>query len=107
MTEEGVLKEGLFLYTSRKPVILNHCAAQLKVKKRRVYVRDFGFLCFRRAALFSKLSAALVLKEKPFTFQGKLSFVDLAGSEKTKKTKSQGNTLREANNINKSLLVLG
>lgn len=40
-------------------------------------------------------------------FQGKMSFVDLAGSEKTKKTKSQGNTLKEANNINKSLLVLG
>ncbi|XP_022647869.1 kinesin-like protein KIF12 isoform X1 [Varroa destructor] len=39
--------------------------------------------------------------------QGKLSFVDLAGSEKTKKTKSQGSTLKEANNINKSLLVLG
>lgn len=39
--------------------------------------------------------------------QGKLSLVDLAGSEKTKKTKSKGNTLTEANNINKSLLVLG
>ncbi|XP_065281320.1 kinesin-like protein KIF12 isoform X4 [Dermacentor albipictus] len=39
--------------------------------------------------------------------QGKLSLVDLAGSEKTKKTRSRGNTLVEANNINKSLLVLG
>ncbi|XP_075744834.1 kinesin-like protein KIF12 isoform X2 [Rhipicephalus microplus] len=48
--------------------------------------------------------------DDPNTFirrQGKLSLVDLAGSEKTKKTRSRGNTFVEANNINKSLLVLG
>ncbi|XP_034240231.1 kinesin-like protein KIF12 [Thrips palmi] len=39
--------------------------------------------------------------------QGKLNFVDLAGSEMTKKTHSEGKTLEEANNINKSLMVLG
>ena len=38
---------------------------------------------------------------------GKINFVDLAGSEMTKKTNSQGKTLEEANNINKSLMVLG
>ena len=38
---------------------------------------------------------------------GKLNFVDLAGSEMTKKTNSEGKTLEEANNINKSLMVLG
>lgn len=38
---------------------------------------------------------------------GKIHFVDLAGSEMTKKTQSQGKTLEEANNINKSLMVLG
>lgn len=38
---------------------------------------------------------------------GKLHFVDLAGSEMTKKTQSEGKTLEEANNINKSLMVLG
>jgi len=31
----------------------------------------------------------------------------LAGSEMTKKTMSEGKTLEEANNINKSLMVLG
>lgn len=48
--------------------------------------------------------------DDPNTFirrQGKLSLVDLAGSEKTKKTRSRGSTFVEANNINKSLLVLG
>lgn len=41
------------------------------------------------------------------TKHGKINFVDLAGSEMTKKTKSSGKTLEEANNINKSLMVLG
>uniref|UniRef100_A0A8D8YU54 Kinesin-like protein n=1 Tax=Cacopsylla melanoneura TaxID=428564 RepID=A0A8D8YU54_9HEMI len=41
------------------------------------------------------------------TKAGKINFVDLAGSEMTKKTHSEGKTLREANNINKSLMVLG
>ena len=41
------------------------------------------------------------------TRHGKVNFVDLAGSEMVKKTKSVGKALTEANNINKSLLVLG
>ena len=41
------------------------------------------------------------------TRHGKINFVDLAGSEMVKKTKSVGKALTEANNINKSLLVLG
>ncbi|KAL4713195.1 hypothetical protein ACJJTC_002941 [Scirpophaga incertulas] len=38
---------------------------------------------------------------------GKINFVDLAGSEMTKRTQSTGKTLEEANNINRSLMVLG
>ncbi|CAH2048841.1 unnamed protein product, partial [Iphiclides podalirius] len=38
---------------------------------------------------------------------GKVNFVDLAGSEMTKRTHSTGKTLEEANNINRSLMVLG
>jgi len=38
---------------------------------------------------------------------GKMSFVDLAGSERVKETKSEGDTLVESGNINKSLLTLG
>ena len=41
------------------------------------------------------------------TRHGKINFVDLAGSEMVKKTKSSGKALTEANNINKSLMVLG
>ena len=39
--------------------------------------------------------------------EGRLCLVDLAGSEKTKRTNSKGGTFVEANNINRSLLVLG
>jgi kinesin family member 5 len=38
---------------------------------------------------------------------GKLYLVDLAGSEKTSKTGAVGETLKEANTINKSLSTLG
>ncbi|UJR35549.1 hypothetical protein I4U23_028302 [Adineta vaga] len=41
------------------------------------------------------------------TRQGKLIFVDLAGSEKVKLSLSKGKQLTETNNINKSLLTLG
>lgn len=38
---------------------------------------------------------------------GKISFVDLAGSEKVKESKTSGETFGEALSINKSLLTLG
>ena len=46
------------------------------------------------------------LKTKVATI-GKLSLVDLAGSESQKKTGANGNTLKEAQSINKSLSALG
>lgn len=39
--------------------------------------------------------------------QGKITFVDLAGSEKVKESRATGGTLTETLNINKSLLCLG
>eukprot|EP01051_Picozoa_sp_SAG22_P019072 SAG22_NODE_3404_length_1731_cov_3.185662_2_plen_114_part_00 len=41
------------------------------------------------------------------TLKGKLNLIDLAGSEKVGKTGAQGQTLKEAQNINKSLSTLG
>ncbi|CAF0890601.1 unnamed protein product [Rotaria sp. Silwood1] len=45
--------------------------------------------------------------QEQMTRQGKLTFVDLAGSEKVKVSHSKGKQLVETNNINKSLLTLG
>ncbi|KAJ3205063.1 Kinesin- protein 12 [Dinochytrium kinnereticum] len=44
---------------------------------------------------------------KPIVKHGRISFVDLAGSEKVKTSKATGETLNETLNINKSLLTLG
>eukprot|EP00164_Ancoracysta_twista_P006758 GFYU01009477.1.p1 GENE.GFYU01009477.1~~GFYU01009477.1.p1 ORF type:complete len:926 (+),score=237.66 GFYU01009477.1:243-3020(+) len=41
------------------------------------------------------------------TRHGKVSFCDLAGSERNKDTKSEGQTLKEAGSVNKSLFTLG
>ncbi|KAJ3105454.1 Kinesin- protein 12 [Phlyctochytrium planicorne] len=43
---------------------------------------------------------------KPLVKHGRISFVDLAGSEKVKSSKASGETLNETLNINKSLLTL-
>lgn len=45
--------------------------------------------------------------DREYNLTGRVTVVDLAGSERLKETKSEGKTLQEAGNINKSLYVLG
>lgn len=47
-----------------------------------------------------------VLTDNNLINVGQLSLVDLAGSERANRTKNQGDTLREAGSINKSLMAL-
>ncbi|XP_026760019.1 kinesin-like protein KIF23 [Galleria mellonella] len=47
-----------------------------------------------------------VIQNKKFLSVSQLSLVDLAGSERTNRTKNTGQRLREAGNINKSLMTL-
>ncbi|KAM4037863.1 kinesin-like protein KIF23 isoform 5-T5 [Anomaloglossus baeobatrachus] len=47
-----------------------------------------------------------VLQEKEQVTLSQLSLVDLAGSERTNRTKAEGSRLREAGNINQSLMTL-
>ncbi|NXT74546.1 KIF23 protein, partial [Zapornia atra] len=47
-----------------------------------------------------------VLQEKEQISLSQLSLVDLAGSERTNRTKAEGSRLREAGNINQSLMTL-
>ncbi|KAI9281151.1 kinesin motor domain-containing protein [Sporodiniella umbellata] len=49
----------------------------------------------------------LAAEDAQYTTLSKLSFVDLAGSERYRNTLSTGQRLKEAGNINKSLMVLG
>ena len=54
------------------------------------------------------LSSHLSYDKDPSALQiSRLTFVDLAGSERTKHTQTTGDRLKEAGNINKSLMVLG
>ena len=59
----------------------------------------------------SHLIFSLVLETTDLQTQnvtrGKLSFVDLAGSERVKKSGAVGDTMKEAQAINKSLSALG
>lgn len=48
-----------------------------------------------------------VIEDPNYATLSKLSIVDLAGSERYRNTNSTGQRLREAGNINKSLMVLG
>ncbi|KAG2237930.1 hypothetical protein INT48_002491, partial [Thamnidium elegans] len=48
-----------------------------------------------------------VIEDPNYAVVSKLSIVDLAGSERYKNTNSSGQRLKEAGNINKSLMVLG
>jgi len=45
--------------------------------------------------------------EEASSVYGKISFIDLAGSENVKQSQSEGIALKETNNINKSLFALG
>jgi kinesin family member 20 len=50
----------------------------------------------------------MTLPKDPTSVQiSRLTLVDLAGSERTKHTNTTGDRLKEAGNINKSLMVLG
>ncbi|XP_032780386.2 kinesin-like protein KIF12 [Daphnia magna] len=80
MRNRAVGSHGMNDYSSRSHTILTvHVISELQASEEGVYLSRHG----------------------------KINFVDLAGSEMTKKTNSQGKTLEEANNINKSLMVLG
>ena len=52
------------------------------------------------------LNGVQFLQDKNKITVSQLSLVDLAGSERTKRTGNQGDRLKEACNINQSLMVL-
>ncbi|KAJ7169442.1 kinesin-like protein [Mycena filopes] len=93
-----------------------HSASQAKalVKLGQLHRRVFGTLANRES---SRSHGMVILKvvrghrgerDDPTALQiARLTLVDLAGSERTKHTQTTGDRLKEAGNINKSLMVLG
>ncbi|CAK5264640.1 unnamed protein product [Mycena citricolor] len=93
-----------------------HSAAQAKslVKLGQLHRRVFGTLANRESSrshgmVFIKVAKVhRGEKDDPSAIQiTRLTLVDLAGSERTKHTQTTGERLKEAGNINKSLMVLG
>ena len=76
------------------------------MRKRRVASTKMNSESSRSHLISSILIESTDRKTKLVT-SGKLSLVDLAGSESQKKTGADGDTLKEANAINKSLSALG
>merc|ERR1711871_266834 len=76
------------------------------MRKRRVGSTKMNSESSRSHLVSSILIESIDRKTKLVT-SGKLTLVDLAGSESQKKTGADGDTLKEANAINKSLSALG
>ncbi|KAM6497998.1 kinesin-like protein KIF23 [Amanita muscaria] len=93
-----------------------HNAAQAKalVKLGQLHRRVFGTLANRESSRSHGMVVIKVMRchrgdrDDPSCLQtARLTLVDLAGSERTKHTQTTGERLKEAGNINKSLMVLG
>ncbi|KAF8898450.1 P-loop containing nucleoside triphosphate hydrolase protein [Infundibulicybe gibba] len=93
-----------------------HCSSQAKdlVKLGQLHRRVFGTLANRESSRSHGMVIIKVVRghrgerDDPAALQvSRLTLVDLAGSERTKHTHTTGERLREAGNINKSLMVLG
>ncbi|KAJ8703034.1 hypothetical protein PTI98_001692 [Pleurotus ostreatus] len=92
----------------------NATEAKALVKMGQLHRRVFGTLANRES---SRSHGIVILKvvrghrgerDDPTALQiSRLTLVDLAGSERTKHTHTTGDRLKEAGNINKSLMVLG
>ncbi|KAF9568516.1 kinesin-domain-containing protein [Agrocybe pediades] len=93
-----------------------HSASQAKalVKLGQLHRRVFGTLANRESSRSHGMVIVKVVRghrgerDDPTSLQiSRLTLVDLAGSERTKHTHTTGDRLKEAGNINKSLMVLG
>ncbi|PCH33338.1 kinesin-domain-containing protein [Wolfiporia cocos MD-104 SS10] len=89
-----------------------HAKALLRLGQ--LHRRVFGTLANSQSSRSHALVTIKVLRvhrgerNDPSSIQtSRLTLVDLAGSERTKHTQTSGERLREAGNINKSLMVLG
>ncbi len=95
MTEKNIINEEEMLSVFREGTFSRTVAATRMNDKSSRSHSLFILTIFQRNTLTES------------TKNGKLYFVDLAGSEKTSKTEATGKVLDEAKNINKSLMCLG
>ncbi|KAA1468476.1 kinesin-domain-containing protein [Dentipellis sp. KUC8613] len=103
-------------YVSGLKQVKVESAAEAKnlVKLGQLHRRVFGTLANSQSSRSHGMVTIKLLKkhrgerDEPLAYHtARLTLVDLAGSERTKHTQTTGDRLKEAGNINKSLMVLG
>ncbi|CAL1696259.1 unnamed protein product [Somion occarium] len=105
---------GKYIAGLRQIRVHNAAEAKTLLKLGQLHRRVFGTVANSQSSRSHALVTIKVLRvhrgerNDPTSIQtSRLTLVDLAGSERTKHTHTSGERLREAGNINKSLMVLG
>ncbi|KAH7927415.1 kinesin-domain-containing protein [Leucogyrophana mollusca] len=112
--ESGSGSAGKYIAGLRHFRVTSSSQAKSLIKLGQLHRRVFGTLANSQSSRSHGLVTIKVLRghrgerNDPSSLQiSRLTLVDLAGSERTKHTQTTGDRLKEAGNINKSLMVLG
>ncbi|KIJ68715.1 hypothetical protein HYDPIDRAFT_106954 [Hydnomerulius pinastri MD-312] len=112
--ETGLGSAGKYISGLKHFRVTSAAQAKALVKLGQLHRRVFGTLANSQSSRSHSMITIKVLKnhrserDDPTSVQiSRLTLVDLAGSERTKHTQTTGDRLKEAGNINKSLMVLG
>ncbi|KAJ8593261.1 kinesin-domain-containing protein [Rhizopogon salebrosus TDB-379] len=114
LDESGSTGAGKYIAGLRYFRVTSAAQAKALVKLGQLHRRVFGTLANSQSSRSHGMVTIKVLRghrgdrDDPSSLQiSRLTLVDLAGSERTKHTQTSGDRLKEAGNINKSLMVLG
>ncbi|KAG1787830.1 kinesin-domain-containing protein [Suillus plorans] len=114
LDESGPGSAGKYIAGLRYFRVTGAAQAKALVKLGQLHRRVFGTLANSQSSRSHGMVTIKILRghrgdrDDPSSLQiSRLTLVDLAGSERTKHTQTTGDRLKEAGNINKSLMVLG
>ncbi|KAG1773012.1 kinesin-domain-containing protein [Suillus occidentalis] len=114
LDESGPGSAGKYIAGLRYFRVTGTAQAKALVKLGQLHRRVFGTLANSQSSRSHGMVTIKILRghrgdrDDPSSLQiSRLTLVDLAGSERTKHTQTTGDRLKEAGNINKSLMVLG
>ncbi|KIM66993.1 hypothetical protein SCLCIDRAFT_1210448 [Scleroderma citrinum Foug A] len=113
-TDESGASTGRYISGMKQFRVTDAAQAKELLKLGQLHRRVFGTLANSQSSRSHSMVTIKLLKghrserDDPGSLQmSRLTIVDLAGSERAKYTQTSGDRLKEAGNINKSLMVLG
>ncbi|KAF8559379.1 kinesin-domain-containing protein [Imleria badia] len=114
MDDSGTGNSGRYVSGLKQFRVTSAAQAKSLVKLGQLHRRVFGTLANSQSSRSHSMITIKILRnhrgdrDDPSSVQiSRLTLVDLAGSERMKHTQTTGDRLKEAGNINKSLMVLG